>query len=204
VKHRGDEVARLVEACGALGVVQSEAQAGRLLRFEGLLRDLALPRGMIAASDGPRLRKRHVLDCLRAASLVASAGSAYDLGSGAGLPGVVVAIAVPTLQVGLVESRGGRVAFLERALEELELANARVLAARVEDLSEPVDVCFARAFAPADQAWRAARPLLAPGGRLVYFASGATQIEHPEGASVVTLRTPVLESSGPLVIMSRP
>src|SRR3990172_7871353 len=119
--------------------------------------------------DPDRLRRRHVLDCLRAASVVSSQDlDAYDLGSGAGLPGVVVAIARPDLRITLVEARRRRAAFLELAAQQLHLENVTVAAARLETLIEPVDLCFARALAPLPRAWTLAEPLLRPGGRLVY------------------------------------
>jgi len=180
-------------------------QAGRLLTFERLLRDRAIPMGLVAESDEPRLRERHVLDCLRAAAAVGDAASAYDLGSGAGLPGIVVAVAAPALKVALVESRRSRVSFLELAVEELELANVRVIPLRVELVAEEVDLCFARAFAPLPAAWASAARLLAPGGRLVYFAGSESEgADIPGDARLLEVRTsPVLERAGPLVIMAR-
>lgn len=182
----------------------STSQAGALLRFERLLVEHAIPFGMIAATDAPRLRERHVLDSLRAAGEVGDARTAYDLGSGAGLPGVVIAIASPDLRVGLVESRKRRASFLELAVAELGLGNVQVLGERVESLTAPVDVCFSRAFTPLPAAWVAAERLLLPEGRLVYFAGGGTSLEAPEGSRIIDLRTTVvLESAGPLVIMGR-
>jgi 16S rRNA (guanine527-N7)-methyltransferase len=130
---------------------------------------------------------------------------ALDLGSGAGLPGVVVAIARPTVHVILVEPRRVRVAFLELAVEHLGLANVSVLAARIQDVDDQVDLCFSRAFAPLPEAWLVAAPRLRPGGRLVYFAgAGAGPPEPPSDASAVeVLESPLLESSGPLFIMTR-
>jgi 16S rRNA (guanine527-N7)-methyltransferase len=205
VKHRPQDLAALRSVSERLGVSIGTDQAGRLLAFERLLRNRAIPMGLIAGSDEPRLRERHVLDCLRAAAVAGEAASAYDLGSGAGLPGIVVAVAVPALKVALLESRRRRVSFLELAVEELELANVRVIPQRVELVVQEVDLCFARAFAPLRAAWASAVRLLAPGGRLVYFAGSESEwAEIPGDARLLELRTsPVLESAGPLVIMTR-
>ena len=81
-----------------------------------------------------------------------------------------MAIACPDLHVTLVESRRPRAAFLELVLERLGLTNGAVSNVRVETLDGPVDLCFSRAFARVGVAWQAADRLLAPGGRLVYFA----------------------------------
>ena len=200
----GDE--DLLAAAARLEVDLSEDAASGLERFEELLRERALPSGLVAVADAARLRERHILDSLRAARAVRPGDArALDLGAGAGLPGIVVAIARPLLHVVLVEPRHARVAFLELAVEQLSLPNASVLAARVEDIDEQVDLCFSRAFAPLPEAWRAAAPRLRAGGRLVYFAgAGAGLPERPSDASSVeVLESPLLESSGPLFIMAR-
>jgi 16S rRNA G527 N7-methylase RsmG len=87
----------------------------------------------------------------------------------------------------------------------LSLSNASVLPVRIEDVAQQVDLCFTRAFAPPAEAWRLAAPRLRPAGRLVYFAgAGAGAPETPsDAASVEVLESPLLESSGPLFIMTR-
>jgi 16S rRNA (guanine527-N7)-methyltransferase len=204
VKQSGDGREDLRSAADRLGISLSDGASAQLLSYEALLLDKAVPLGFVARSDKGRVRDRHILDSLRAAAEVRPADRrALDLGSGAGLPGIVLAIAVPELRVGLVESQRRRVAFLELALERLELRNAYVVSGRVEEL-EPgsADLCSARAFAPPDRAWQVAEPLLAPGGRLVYFAGGGAQ-QAPAGAVIVSTRPAALESGGPLVIMGR-
>ena len=196
----------LSEEAARLGVVLTPKQAERLERYEELLRDRGVPNGLISASDLPRLRARHLLDCLRAVSAVEDSDhDAYDLGSGAGLPGIVVAVAAPWLSVSLVDARRGRAAFLEFAVERLSLGNARVTSARIETLSDPADLCFARALAPLRVCWELARGLLRPGGRLVYFAGEGVEGAEPlPGArSARVLHPGPLESAGPLVIMAR-
>lgn len=189
-----------------MGIEVSTQAIARLGEFEALLRERAVPLGLVAESDAGRIRQRHVLDSLRAVAAVRDDDSlAYDIGSGAGLPGLVVAIARPGLRVVLVEPRRSRAAFLELAVERLEVANASVLLGRIEQATGPAEICFARAYAPLPEAWRVALPLLRPGGRLVYFAGSEIELPAPlAGAGEVTeLRTPVLESAGSLIIMSR-
>lgn len=180
-------------------------RAGLLAEFEALLLDRAVPRGLVSRRDADRVRERHILDCLRAAAVVAPDDrSAYDLGSGAGLPGIVVAIACPELRVRLVEARRGRVAFLELAIERLDLPNCEAVGSRLEDVREPVDLCFARALAPIEEVWRLARRLLTPGGRLVYFAGlGEEDLPPMDAGRIEVVPSTVLESAGPLVIMAR-
>jgi 16S rRNA (guanine527-N7)-methyltransferase len=190
----------------SLGFELSSHQVELLERYEQLLATRAVKMGLVAESDRDRIRNRHVGDCLRAVPVLSAGdGLAVDLGSGAGLPGIVVAIAQPSLTVVLVESRRKRVGFLELAVAELGLANAEVLHGRVEEATYSADVCFARAFASLDRSWAVARRLLAPGGRLVYFAGaeGAVPEDLPFAANVRIQETGVVESGGPLVIITR-
>ena len=199
VKHEGWDIAE------ALDLDLTPEQLDKLEAFEALIRERAIPLGMVATADAPRLRERHLHDSLRAATVV-SAGdrTAYDLGSGAGLPGVVVAIACPDLRTSLVESRRPRAAFLQLVVDRLGLSNVAVCNERVETLADPVDLCFSRAFARVGVAWKAADRVLAPGGRLVYFAGERFDpAELPVDAAWTLVTTSALARSGPLVIMSR-
>jgi 16S rRNA (guanine527-N7)-methyltransferase len=200
VKHDG-----MTSAAAASGVNLPEGAADRLVAYEHLLAERAAVLGLVARSDLPRLRERHILDCLRAAPAVRPEDrSAADLGSGGGLPGVVVAIACPDLMVTLAERRRNRAAFLELAVRELGLPNARVAVGPVQELPTGSDLCFARAFADARGSWKAARRILGPGGRLVYFAgAGSAVSEMPDDARAEILPPPPFASGGPLVIMSR-
>jgi 16S rRNA (guanine527-N7)-methyltransferase len=201
----------VVREASAMGVELSEDSAGLLLRFEDLLRSRAVPLGLISRSDALRLHDRHVADSLQAAALFTSADAlALDLGPGAGLPGLVLAAAVPWCRFLLVEPRRIRIGFLELAVESLGLPNVEIAPVRAEDLNERGDVVTARAFAPLIRTWKVASTLLRPGGRLVYFAGrslgdplGEAERAAREGppAKVATRR--VLATSPPLVIMAR-
>jgi 16S rRNA (guanine527-N7)-methyltransferase len=212
VKHRsGQGPARdpstLIDSATRLGIDLDGNQAEALLSFELLLLDRAIPLGLVARGDRTAVRERHILDSMRAVQALETTDTdALDLGSGAGLPGIVVAIARPSLQVGLVEPRRRRVAFLELAVERLELQNVAVLALPAGRLEVEVDICFARALADLSEAWELARHLLRPGGRLAYFGGqGFRKPDRmsPDNSSFRVLRSPALASSGPLVIMTR-
>lgn len=181
-------------------------QVELLERFASILLDGAIPRGWIARADAGVIRERHVLDGVRgAAGIPAAARTAVDLGSGAGLPGIPIAIVRPDLGVLLAEARRARAAFLELAVTELGLANAHVFAGRVERLDRAFDVVLARGFAPPERTWAAAEPLLAPGGRLLYWAGAS--FDPRADAPPWVLATPLpelgLESRGSVVIMTR-
>jgi 16S rRNA (guanine527-N7)-methyltransferase len=187
----------------AVGVTLTPDQLEQLAAYVGLLSRIAIPRGMIAASDADRLWERHVLDGLRGVPELPSAATVADIGSGAGIPGLPLAIALPTARFTLLEPRRGRISFLEATVDELQLSNVIVPGARAEDVSDHFQACVARAFSSPISTWEAAEPLLAPGGVLVYWAG-----ERFERALLDDLGVPSrlsahsdLARSGPLVIM---
>jgi 16S rRNA (guanine527-N7)-methyltransferase len=202
VKHE------LASDLAALGVPLDEPKEAALVGYLTLLRERAIPLGLVAASDAPRLYERHLLDSARAFSeFTPDDARALDLGSGAGLPGLVLAAILPTTWFGLVEPRRRAVGFLELAVERLKLANVEILMAPAGDVDLTVDVVTARAFGPVDRSWAAAWPLLRPGGRLIYFAGRrlrdpARMARSPEPPADVRTSS-VIASSPPLVIMSR-
>ena len=176
----------------------------QLRRFERILLGKAVPMGLIAGSDRERIWERHVLDSVAATTAFTREDrDAVDLGSGAGLPGIALAIELPGVRFVLAESRARRVGFLEYAVAELELENVSVHHGRAEALPHGAfDVATARAFAPPLRSWAAAEPLLRPAGRLVYFSGGPFDADL--GSDPPAIRElPVLDSSRTLVIMSR-
>lgn len=202
VKHEG-----LGEDAARVGVSLSPEAADRLGAYEEILIVRGGPMGLVAPKDLVRIRERHILDCVRAAALVGpEPASGYDLGSGGGLPGIVLAIARPHLTVTLVEVRRNRAAFLQRAAADLALTNIEVYPRRVETLRARNDFCFARAFAPLPRAWSTAEPLLVPGGRLLYWAGGGFNIAEdiPVGVSNALHPASGLAGAGALVELRRP
>jgi 16S rRNA (guanine527-N7)-methyltransferase len=194
VKHEGWTVADL-----------SSGQIAALEAFEGLLAERAIPRGMVASSDREHLRERHVLDSLRAVPHLGwLKRPVVDLGSGAGLPGIPVAVARPDLLLTLVEPRQLRVAFLELAVERLALANVRVFPRPAQELSPDAEVCLARGFGDPSRTWQVARGLLHAEGNLIYWAGSTFRTDQvPEGVRIASIGSPTLESGGPIVIMTR-
>ncbi len=200
MKHEG-----LRTSAAALGVTLDDTQARLLGEYESHLMDRAAVLGMIARGDLPRVRERHIVDSLRAAAAMPQdAITAVDLGSGAGLPGIPLAIARPDVGVRLAETRHQRIAFLELVVERLGLANVSVHAGRAEDVAGPTDVCLARAFRDAVGSWRVAERLLPPGGSLIYFAGARFDVaDLPPGAAATLAPASSLANAGPLVIMTR-
>lgn len=150
----------------------------RLLVEEGVLRGLVGPR------EVSRLWERHLLNSAAVVPFLPSTGSIVDIGSGAGLPGVVVAAMRPDAEVVLLEPMERRVDWLNEVVETLGLANAVVIRGRAEELHGDLraDAVTARAVAPLDRLYRWALPLLDKDGVLVALKGARAQDEVEAGA----------------------
>lgn len=150
-----------------------------LVHYADLLADAGVLRGLIGPREVPRLWERHLLNCAVLAELFAPGSRLVDVGSGAGLPGIVLAICRPDLRVVLAEPLLRRTTFLNEAVAALSLDNVRVERVRAEQMAGDVDAVTARAVAPLDRLARWTLPLLRPGGRLVAVkgASAGTELQ---------------------------
>jgi len=171
-------------------------------RYAELLVTDGVIRGLIGPREAPRIWARHLLNCAATAELIRSGASIVDVGSGAGLPGIVLAVARPDLTVTLVEPLARRTAFLGEAVDALGLDNVTVVRGRAEEVAgslAPVDVVTARAVAPLDRLAGWCLPLAAVGGRLLALKgeSAAAEAEAHAGA-VLRLggEVPVLRRCG--------
>jgi len=189
----------------ALGITLDPRQIEALESYRLLLVDRALPKGMISAADSARLWERHLRDGIRGATELPAAGRVADLGSGAGIPGIPLAIATKGSRFVLVERRRGRAAFLESVVDDLRLSNVEVFPRTAEELTGPFEAVVARAYASPAATWSAASRLLAPEGKLVYWAGEGFDPASGglAGVSVRFSTSPTLADSGPLVIMAR-
>lgn len=157
------------------------------MRFVELLAGPAIEWGLIGPRERDRLWQRHVLNCAAVADLLPAGARVVDVGSGAGLPGLVLGCMRGDLCIDLVEPLERRVRFLQMAVSELGLADrVRVVRGRAEQPGTrttvaPVAWCTARAVAPLDRLMRWCLPLLGPGGRLLAM-KGATAEDEVRSA----------------------
>ncbi len=136
-------------------------------RYAALLATEGVERGLIGPREVPRLWDRHLTNCVVVVPRIDAGASVADVGTGAGLPGLVWALARPDLSITLIEPLLRRTTFLEEAVERLGLSNVRVVRARAEEVDEQYDVVTARAVAAMDKLARWCMPLVRPGGVLL-------------------------------------
>lgn len=189
----GGEEALLESGCLELGVELTPAQRGSLIRYLDLLYVWNKAAGLttIRRADAVRL---HLLDSLAALAAV-DGGPCLDLGTGAGLPGMVLAIALPEVEFVLAESNRRRCSFLLEVVRVLRVPNVRVVEGDVDVL--PRDPAFplviSRAFRQPPEFLRIARSFVEPGGRVVLLmADPATadleSLEDGSGLELVDCR----------------
>lgn len=142
---------------------------GGVARFAELLAQEGELRGLIGPRELPKLWTRHVLNSAAVAEFLPETGSLADVGSGAGLPGMVLALMRPELEVHLIEPMQRRVEWLGEVVDELDLDNVTVHQARAEELHGDlvVETVTARAVAALEKLARICLPLVASGGRLL-------------------------------------
>lgn len=140
-------------------------------------------RGLIGPREATRVWERHLLNCAAVGELIPQGARVVDVGSGAGLPGIALAVARPDVSVTLVEPLARRTAFLSEAVSTLRLDRATVLRARAEEWArhggriDTYDVVTARAVAPLDRLAAWCLPLVSVGGRLLAI-KGASAVEE--------------------------
>lgn len=138
-------------------------------RFAALLREQGELRGLLGPREQSRLWERHLLNSAAVVQHLPRTGAIADVGSGAGLPGIVVAAMLPEAEIVLIDPMERRTQWLEEVVAELGLSNARVVRARAEELDGALeaDAVTARAVAAMDKLARWCLPLLRDGGTLV-------------------------------------
>lgn len=189
----GDRGARLVDQPEPVRVAARALFGSHLPdaeRYAGRLTGDGVVRGLLGPREAPRVWERHLLNCAAVAELVPEGATVTDVGSGAGLPGIPLALARPDLRVTLVEPMQRRTTFLTETVADLGIGErVRVWRGRAEDAVGVVpgaDVVTARALAPLDRLAAWCLPLAVVGGRVLAIKgrSAAEEIDEHRSAIV--------------------
>jgi 16S rRNA (guanine527-N7)-methyltransferase len=201
---------QLAQGVLQLGFTLPAGAQQRLLEYLALLQKWNRVYNLTAVREAPRMVSQHLLDCLAAAPHVAAA-TLLDVGSGAGLPGIPLALALPDARVTLLDSNHKKAAFLKQAVMELKLFNAEVVCERAETWSpsRTFEVVISRAFSDLAEFVSVAARHAAAGGRLVAM-KGVHPYEEiaqlPPGwevRQVIPLTVPGLRAQRHLVTLVR-
>ncbi|MGH3824126.1 MAG: 16S rRNA (guanine(527)-N(7))-methyltransferase RsmG [Pseudonocardiaceae bacterium] len=218
VAAQSSEVRSLADVRAVARVVFGD-RYGLAERYAELLAGLGVVRGVIGPREADRLWERHLLNSAVLGELVPDGCRVLDVGSGAGLPGIPLAIARPDLTIVLLESMARRVAWLQDVVGALGLDvsvhRGRAEEPRVRDELGGNDVVTARAVAPLGRLVEWALPLVAPGGRLLAVKGasaeeelardiGAVRAAGGAGVEIVHCGATIAQPPATVVVVSRP
>jgi 16S rRNA (guanine527-N7)-methyltransferase len=159
---------------GLVGRYFPERQA-EIRTYAEFLKTAGIERGLIGPREGERMWERHIFNCLPVTQLLPQGASLFDIGSGAGLPGIVIALARPDLKITLIEPLERRVEFLKEATEGLGID---VIRGRAQDVKKSADYVTARAVAPLEKLKKISWHMVKTGGALLAMKgeSAATEM----------------------------
>jgi 16S rRNA (guanine527-N7)-methyltransferase len=155
----------------------------RIRAYAEFLKNQGIERGLIGPREADRIWERHIFNCLPITTLFSKAATVFDIGSGAGLPGIVIALARPDLKVVLIEPLERRVEFLQEAvaaLSEIEAGTPlqiQVIRGRSQDVKTTADYVTARAVAPLEKLKKISWHLLKVNGSLLAMKGEKAQEE---------------------------
>lgn len=182
---------RIAQACDALGLNATSQQVAQLLQYVEQLQRWNRSYNLTAIRDPEQMLTQHILDCLAVVSPVERAIDAsakhertvLDVGSGAGLPGVVLAVMLPSVQVTCVDAVEKKMTFVRQMRGVLSLTNLSATHARIETLSAQYDVVISRAFASLSDFAKSSGARVSPAGSLVAMKARPTDEEFADLAS---------------------
>jgi len=201
---------RLENGAAKLGLSLGREGRNKLLQYLALLEKWNQVYNLTAIRGGEKMVDGHLLDCLAVIPYLTGT-RLLDVGSGAGFPGIPIAVARPDIQVALLDANHKKAAFLRQAVAELQLKNATVACERVEawHAAEKFDCIISRAFAEIAEFIALTRHLLAPGGVLAAM-KGVYPFEEIERLppdfrlrEVHAFAVPGLEAERHLVLIER-
>lgn len=202
---------RLASGIVALGLKVSDSAQDSMLRYLDELRAWNRAYNLTAVRDPAEMVTRHVLDALAILPWIEAGSRLLDVGSGAGLPAVPLALAAPRLAVTALDSNGKKARFLRHVQRTLPLANLEVIEARVQDYrpAQAFPAVVSRAFAELGDFLRQTAPLVAEDGRWLAMKGKVSSAELeslPPGMRIEAihpLHVPGLRAARSLVIVRR-
>jgi 16S rRNA (guanine527-N7)-methyltransferase len=172
-------------------------QEGSIQAFAEFLVGAGIERGLIGPREGERIWDRHIFNCLPVTQLLPNGASLFDIGSGAGLPGIVIALARPDLQVTLIEPLERRVEFLNEAVSAIPDLPfpIQVLRGRAQDVKKSADFVTARAVAPLEKLKKMSWHMVKTGGSLLAMKgeSAASEMVGVKGAELNEIKLEGIE-----------
>jgi 16S rRNA (guanine527-N7)-methyltransferase len=165
--------------------------------YAEFLTTAGIERGLIGPREGERIWDRHIFNCLPITQLLPTGASLFDIGSGAGLPGIVIALARPDLKVTLIEPLERRVEFLNEAVAAIATAGVEiaVIRGRAQDVKKSADFVTARAVAPMEKLKKISWHMVKTGGSLLAMKgeSAANEMVGIKGAELHEIKLEGIE-----------
>ena len=195
---------------GLVGRYFPERQA-EIRAFAEFLTSAGIERGLIGPREGERIWDRHIFNSLPLITLMPKGATVIDIGSGAGLPGIVLGLARPDLQITLLEPLERRANFLSEVITQLGLTNLEVVRGRAEQHKSRYQIVTARAVAPLPKLMQISWRLIAPGGKLLALKGESAESElatapmsrfNPSKAEVILASYPLLPEQLPVRVIS--
>jgi 16S rRNA (guanine527-N7)-methyltransferase len=172
-------------------------QEDAIRAYAEFLTTAGIERGLIGPREGERIWERHIFNCLPVTQLLPQGASLFDIGSGAGLPGIVTALARPDLKVTLIEPLERRVEFLNEAVAAIAAAGVEieVIRGRAQDVKKSADFVTARAVAPMEKLKKMSWHMVKTGGSLLAMKgeSAANEMVGIKGAELHEIKLEGIE-----------
>jgi 16S rRNA (guanine527-N7)-methyltransferase len=172
-------------------------QEDAIRAYAEFLTTAGIERGLIGPREGERIWERHIFNCLPVTQLLPQGASLFDIGSGAGLPGIVIALARPDLKVTLIEPLERRVEFLNEAVAAIAAGGVEieVIRGRAQDVKKSADFVTARAVAPMEKLKKMSWHMVKTGGSLLAMKgeSAANEMVGIKGAELHEIKLEGIE-----------